>query len=409
MIDPIILDAWAARFPGRPFPYFPGLPFHGGAEAVREPLPVMEAAARGPKLPEGASLAAVAQARQDFRAGQNADARAEARAIARDAIFRKADAAAHSPEVVAAAEASRASRTPSDHGRPHKRGGAIMVQLSDIHFGGTVVAEPGGNVYNFRVAAARLAAYAQEVLFYGEAFQTEELVIALTGDIFDSKIGKMRTDKMLHAESTACAAYQVGSHLIQSFIEELRLSEVFGSIRIHGIAGNEARLYPDRGFGHLTAAENWDSLLNGDLAIRYAGSDVVTAFGVNNYVAEVQGWRVLMVHGDAGLSSNLTQKEVQSLLGIHGADFGISGHIHDPYITGKWCRTASLIGTDNYAGEGLGLSGRASQNLYHLQPGRRNTIICDLQDEAEGVTPYRLHSFNGALGPEPWLEGYANG
>jgi hypothetical protein len=284
-----------------------------------------------------------------------------------------------------------------------------MVQLSDIHFGGTVVDEPGGNVYNFGVAAARLAAYAQEVLFYGEAFQADELVIALTGDIFDSKIGKMRTDKMLHAESTACAAYQIGSHLIQSFIEELRLSEVFGSIRIHGIAGNEARLYPDRGFGQLTAAENWDALLNGDLAIRYAGSDVVTSFGVNNYVAEVQGWKVLMVHGDAGLSANLTQKEVQSLLGIHGADFGISGHIHDPYITGKWCRTASLIGTDNYAGDGLGLSGRASQNLYHLQPGRRNTVIVDLQNRAEGVTPYALPTYNGALGPEPWLEGGANG
>jgi hypothetical protein len=349
------------------------------------------------------------QAQKDARTGANADARARDRAAARDAIFRRIDKAAHDPEVVAIAAASMATRAPADCNRPHKRGGAIMAQLSDIHFGGTVVDEPGGNVYNFGVAAARLAAYAQEVLFYGEAFQADELVIALTGDVFDSKIGKMRTDKMLHAESTACAAYKVGSSLILSFIEELRLSEVFGSIRIHGIAGNEARLYPDRGFGHLTAAENWDSLLNGDLAMHYAGSDVATQFGVNNYVAEVQGWRVLMVHGDAGLSSNLTQKEVQSLLGIHGADFGISGHIHDPYITGKWCRTASLIGTDNYAGEGLGLSGRASQNLYHLQPGRRNTIVVDLQEKAEGVPAYKLPTFNGALGPETWLEGSANG
>ena len=281
------------------------------------------------------------------------------------------------------------------------RGGAIMVQLSDIHFGCTVEGmeeRANANTYGFDVARHRLAALAEHALFYGVAHAAPELVIALTGDIFDSKIGKERKDKMFNREATACQAYLHGRDLIIQFIEHLRQSEVFGSIRIVGISGNEARLYADRGHSHIMAADNWDALLNADLSTRYRGSDIDCEFGVNRYVAGVQGWKVLLLHGDQGIDSRLSQTKVQSLLGTHDADFGISGHIHDTMVTGKWIRSASLVGTDFYAGDGLGLEGRACQNIFWLAEGQRNTYCVDLQDPDPAVEPYELFDYAGAFG-----------
>ena len=306
---------------------------------------------------------------------------------------------AKAEEVAAEAEAFYAAQSYKSQLRC--RGGSIMVQLSDLHFGCTVNGleeRKDANVYNLDVAAHRLATYAQQVIFYGVSHRAEECVIALTGDIFDSKIGKERYDKMLNSETTATQSYLRGRDLIIQFIETIRQSEVFGSLRVVGISGNEARLYADRGISHIMAADNWDSLLNADLASRYIGSDVECDFGVNRYVAEVQGWKVLLLHGDTGIDSKLSQTKVQSVLGTHGADFGISGHIHDTLVTGKWIRSASLVGTDFYAGDGLALEGRACQNIFWLAEGQRNTYAVDLQTPDPSVEPFKMFDYKGAFG-----------
>ena len=306
---------------------------------------------------------------------------------------------AKAEEVAADAEAFYSSQSYGSALRC--RGGSIMVQLSDLHFGCTVEGleeREDANEYNLDIAAHRLATFAQQAIFYGVAHRAEECVIALTGDIFDSKIGKERYDKMFNSETTATQAYLRGRDLIIQFVEAIRQSEVFGSIRIVGISGNEARLYSDRGHSHIMAADNWDSLLNADLASRYIGSDIDCEFGVNRFVAEVQGWKVLLLHGDQGIDSKLSQTKVQSVLGTHGAHFGISGHIHDTLVTGKWIRSASLVGTDFYAGDGLGLEGRASQNIFWLAPGQRNTYAVDLQAPDPAVEPFKLFDYRGAFG-----------
>lgn len=281
-------------------------------------------------------------------------------------------------------------------------GGSILCQLSDLHFGCTVKgieAREQSNEFNFEIAAHRMAAYADQVIFYGLAHEAEECVIALTGDCFDSKIGKERYDKILNSEATACEAFSRGHDFVMQFVETIRHSEVFGSVRIVGISGNEARLFKERGHTHVMAADNWDALLNALLARRYDTSDDVACdFAVNRLVAEVQGWRVLLMHGDQGLDSNLSQTKVQSLLGTHRADFGISGHVHDTKITSKWCRSASLVGSDHYASDGLGLEGRAMQNCFWLAPGQRNCYSIDLQNPDPAVEPFGLVDYAGAFG-----------
>ena len=286
-------------------------------------------------------------------------------------------------------------------GQGIRRGGSLLVQVTDVHFGGTVKGleeREDANEYCLEKAAHRLAVYAEEILFYGAAHGCEELVIAFTGDIFDSKVGKERKDKMLHAEGTACSAYLKGRDLIRQFIDTFRASELFGSITLCGIAGNEARLYDDRGHGHITASENWDSLLNADLCAWYAGSDVDLKMRVNRCVVEVQGWKVLLLHGDQAIDKNLSQTRCYSVLAQHKADFGISGHIHSGLVTPYWVRSASLIGTDAYAGDGLALDGMASQTIFWLRPGKRNTIQVDLQNPDEDIEPFKVFDYDGAFG-----------
>lgn len=284
---------------------------------------------------------------------------------------------------------------------PHVGGGTIAVQLSDLHLGGTVAgleARPDSNSYNLEVAAHRLAMLAEKIIFFGAAHCASHLAILLTGDIFDSKIGKLRLDKVLNSENSACESYCIGRDLIFQFIDYLKESEVFGSLKIHGIAGNEARLYAERGHSHVMAGDNFDALLNADLSRRYTGTDVECSFGVNRYVAEIEGWRILMIHGDQAIDKNCSQKTVQSLLGTHEADFGISGHIHDTLVKGNWVRSASLIGTDYYAGDGLDLQGRASQNVFWLSPGQRNVYNVDLQKPDPTIEPFEIFTYSGAFG-----------
>ena len=280
-------------------------------------------------------------------------------------------------------------------------GGAIVAQLSDVHFGCVVRGmeeRQDANEWDFSIAARRLRALAEHVKFNGVAHRAEEVVVALTGDIFDSKIGKERYDKMLNSEGAACYTFSRGKDLVIQFINDLAESEVFPRVRVTGIAGNETRLFADRGHSHVMSADNWESALNAELASYYRGSDVECEFGVNRKVLEIQGHRMLMIHGDQGRFNPTNQTAVQSLLGQHDATFGISGHIHDTLVTGKWARSSSVMGTDFYAGDGLGLDGIAAQNVMWLAPGQRNTYAIDLQNPDPGLEPYELFDYGGAYG-----------
>lgn len=281
------------------------------------------------------------------------------------------------------------------------KGGAVVVQLSDIHFGCVVKGmeeRQNGNEWDFTIAARRLRALAEHTKFYAVAHGAPELVVALTGDIFDSKIGKERYDKMLNSEGAATYTFSRGKDLVIQFINDLVASELFGRVRVTGIAGNEARLFADRGHSHVMSADNWDSALNAELASYYRGTDIECEFGVNRKVLEIQGHRMLMIHGDQGRFNPTNQTAVQSLLGQHDATFGISGHIHDTLVTGKWVRSSSVMGTDYYAGDGLGLDGLAAQNVMWLAPGQRNTYTVDLQNPDPELEPYELFDYGGAYG-----------
>ncbi len=275
-------------------------------------------------------------------------------------------------------------------------GGTLLAHVTDVHFGSRVRRD--NHTYDINVAARRLAAFAEEILNIQIQTAATSLVICFTGDMFDSRIGKWRTDKILSQEGPAVFSYMCGLEIIKQFIDELIDSSQFESVSISGVAGNESRLTIERGHSDDMACENWDSLLNASLAVHYRDTPGVSMdFAVNRYVVEVEGWRVLLMHGDQGLSRQIDQKETQSILGMHNCDFGLSGHVHDPRITGHWIRSGSIMGTDSYAGEGMNLSGVAAQAVIHLTTQRRNVHIIDLQD-CDNVEGYDIIDFAGAFG-----------
>ena len=331
--------------------------------------------------------------RNHGRRARRAAAREELKAQARRQAFARLEQVGEAVEAYYGSQAHAAA--------PVLRGGSLVVQVSDVHFGCVVRGleqRDNANTWDSQVACRRFKTLAEAAKFHGISHGAEELVVALTGDLFDSKIGKERYDKLLNSETAAALTYMRGKDLLIQFIDDLRASEIFGAIRVVGIAGNEARLYADRGHSHIMASDNWDALLNADLAARYRGSDVACEFGVNRYVAEIQGWRMLLIHGDQGRFNPTNQTQIQSLLGNHDADFGISGHIHDTLITGKWIRCASMMGTDAYAGDGLGLEGMAAQTILWLAPGVRHAYAIDLQNPSEELVPYQLFDYAGAFG-----------
>ena len=279
----------------------------------------------------------------------------------------------------------------------YERGGTLLVQLSDLHFGAVTRRESKPH-YCLATAAKRLRLYAQKVIELALIKGTKNLVVALTGDMVESRMGKMMPDKMVGYEGSQMYAAAVGAHLVGMFINEVRSSKLFDKIRIHGCPGNESRLTKDISFEDSLLSENLDCRLNEHLHNIFHGlPGVELLFNDRAMIIEVEEVKVLMIHGHT-LRGQLSQKMIGETLAQYGADYGISGHIHYPYACADWARSGSLVGEDNYAADGLTLrGGNASQTVIHFQGTRRDPTFIDLDDPGD-IEGYEIPTFSGAYG-----------
>lgn len=279
--------------------------------------------------------------------------------------------------------------------RGYTRGGALVAQLTDLHFGAWIPQTDSLEGFSMATAARRLRLYACRILDMQLATGASDLIVCLTGDLVDSRIGKLRIDKLANSESTQGLAMNQGADLILAFLHELIDSEQFGSVAVRGVAGNEGRMLPDVAFGETTAPENFDCLLHAIIEREFKGGDVDVEFHPLELVVPVEDERILLIHGHTFNHGN--RAKMEQILLKHGATFGICGHIHEPLVTGNWARSASLCGTDAYASHALQLQGRASQNLLHIQGSSRSVFTIDLEHPGE-IEPYPVHTYSGAFG-----------
>jgi hypothetical protein len=279
----------------------------------------------------------------------------------------------------------------------YERGGTLLVQLSDLHFGAVTRRESKPH-YCLKTASKRLRLYAQKVIEMALIKDTRKLVIALTGDMVESRMGKMMPDKMVGYEGSQMYAAAVGAHLVGMFINEIRSSKLFDEVRIHGCPGNESRLTKDISFEDSLVSENLDCRLHEHLHNIFHGlPGVELLFKDRAMMIEIEELRVLLIHGHT-LRGALSQKQIGETLAQYGADYGMSGHIHYPYSCADWARSGSLVGEDNYAADGLTLrGGNASQTVIHFQGTRKEPTFMDLDDPGE-IEGYEIPTFSGAYG-----------
>jgi hypothetical protein len=133
------------------------------------------------------------------------------------------------------------------------------------------------------------------------------------------------------------------------------------------------------------AKESGDWIILETLRLLFEETDV--SFPDGNLLErtfQVKDHRFLLLHGHNLRPNNLSQ-QVQNLKGQYVAkgiviDYVLTAHIHSQYSSHHFTRNASLVGTDDYAGIGLHLSGKASQSLLIVSDDSISSYMIDLQN-----------------------------
>lgn len=279
----------------------------------------------------------------------------------------------------------------------YKRGGSLVVQLSDLHFGNRTIT--GSEVtFDMKIAAKRLMLYAERIKDLQIATGADKLYVCLTGDLIESRMGRDRQDKVANFDGAQTLAMLHAASVLIQFIDDLCSSGQFSDAFIHGVMGNEARLTHDVCYGHTTAYENYDCVLHGLLSNEFSSRERTTVkFGDFHQVLEIEELKILLMHGHT-LKGQLSQQSQANVLSNHRCDFGMSGHIHFPVTQFNWSRSGCLGGSDDYAKNALNITdGRASQTVLHVCGKNRSVMQIDLQDPGE-LVGYNLPTFSGAFG-----------
>lgn len=275
---------------------------------------------------------------------------------------------------------------------------AAILHLSDHHLNERV--ELPHNRFDWDIAGKRLRKYVDQALRHCETHGIGSALVAFTGDMLNSD---RRLDELLCNAGNRAKACVLAVDLYQQVLRHL---SQYLDLTVAGISGNESRITKDVGWQSEIVSDNYDftiyemlRMLLGD-QIRF-----VEPTDPSRCIVKVAGQNVLLTHGhgDGGLASKADQKLIQSIVGFHQArgekvDLVIFGHVHEAQITDGYARSSSLVGSNDYNENCLGVYGRASQNMYIVHKGGGfDGLKIDLQD-TRGITGYdvrdRLKAYN---------------
>lgn len=260
-----------------------------------------------------------------------------------------------------------------------------VIQLSDIHFNEEV--ELPNNRYNFNMASARIREHIDSAKQYFSAFGITDVYVALTGDLINSP---RHADELLMNATNNSKASFIALEILKSAL--LDLNQSF-NLAVASISGNESRLDKEMGYSDPVVSHNFDYTIFNMLSITLdsEGIQFNKSDSPSEVVIDVNGNNVLLLHGHAGLAGggkNIERGWVDAR--SRYIDNGISlryilsGHIHQCHISEYGARSGSTVGNNDYSSKALGLSGRASQNLYlFFRSGKVDSIKVDLQEVDE--------------------------
>jgi predicted phosphodiesterase len=265
-----------------------------------------------------------------------------------------------------------------------KAGG--IIHISDNHLNERVSLP--NNTFDWTVAGKRLKKHAERCKGLCRAYGVTSVLVAMTGDLLNSD---RRLDELVSNAGNRAKASVLAVDMYRQLILDLAQDL---DVTVAAISGNESRIPHDVGWAPEVASDNYDFTIYEMLRLMLDNKvNFVTPSDPSQLVVNVGGQNVLMIHGHGAIGKD-AQKSVQAIKGMWqakgvGIDMVIWGHIHEALIADQYARSSSLVGSNSYAENALGLVGRASQNFYVLhETGGFDGIKIDLQN-TDGVEGYK--------------------
>lgn len=215
---------------------------------------------------------------------------------------------------------------------------------SDWHFGSDF--KNSLNAYNPQIFKERLKRLVEETVYYIEKHNVSELTIGLLGDFLN---GAIHVSTRVQSSENVIRQVQVVSESICEAVVEI--SKYVDKIKIINIIGNHARLVPEK--TQSVFKENLEKLIPWYLESRLSQFDNIEIRSDEDgyYVDEINGEKVIYVHGDLDHISSVA-KTLPQMLGIV-PKYIFCGHIHHDTVKEvgrtKVISNGSLVGIDDYA------------------------------------------------------------
>lgn len=241
----------------------------------------------------------------------------------------------------------------------------MIVQLSDIHFGKVVKLQH--NTYNINVAKKRLGIYLNSIIKNIYRYNVNEVYVAMTGDFFQLD---HRMDSLLTNEDNRANVFIQGYDIMFEFLQAL--SNIC-SIKVIGVLGNESRIVTSEWNSNIDsiASNNFDTLLFRMLKRTCKNIEFIGDCDSINEILYINNKRIALTHGDKLKHKNddiFKYKIKLSEAFKSYVDYIIFGHIHSTVITSGYARSGSLVGSDEYAFNGLNIpENYPSQNIYIVE------------------------------------------
>lgn len=280
-----------------------------------------------------------------------------------------------------------------------------VIQFSDLHLNATIT-DIQENKFNLDVACQRLYKHVAQSITQFQAVGVEKVVLALTGD----QIKNIQHLSEITSNSTSRAA--VTMIAVDIFLQIIKhLNDEGFNVVIASVVGNESRMTEHIHETDFLASDSFDAMIHHMLQYMLEGKpgvEVVPMTNTMELVLNLNGSNLLMIHGHGhGRSAGTAtiEKAFDSLAARYSSmgiriDYMICGHIHSAYISDKFARSSSILGTDEYAGRKLNLWGRASQNAYiFYEDGTIDGFKNDLQ-KTDGWLSYRYDQVAAKLAIE---------
>ena len=267
-----------------------------------------------------------------------------------------------------------------------------VIQLSDLHLNELVEkTEYLHNHYDFTIASKRLQKLIVEAKLLFKSKNVKNVILAMTGDLLNND---SILDKKLGNATNRTKASVLALYIIEQLI--LDLNKDF-NVTIASVTGNESRVDLDYNSLEFLVSNSYDVLVDKMLKMIFRDCKGITFANQGTYIERILNvgkTHILLLHGDR-IKQGQLENEIYNKIAKYAhegirIDYVMLGHIHQSYISDLFGRSGSLVGGNAYSNT-LNLISKASQNLYIVEPDKREIvgIKVDLQD-TEGFEGYDI-------------------